>query len=137
MDDGTNKPETPIDKPVNQPKPKKVTFKEQYVKDQKKTAAAIQAFDIDDFTGQTEKTYTVQVDEYTVKYQLLSSLETRRLKNTLAAKGVEDLEDQGLAIIAEMMRKADGKTTTEKLNAMPAGLGNKIQNAISVASGFL
>jgi hypothetical protein len=72
-----------------------------------------------------------------VKYQLLSSLETRRLKNTLAAKGVEDLEDQGLAIIAEMMRKADGKTTTEKLNAMPAGLGNKIQNAISVASGFL
>lgn len=116
---------------------KKVTFKEQYLKDQKKTADAIKAFDIDDFAGDTTKTYTVQVDQYTVKYKLLSSLENRALNRELAAAGVTDLEEQGLAIIARMMFKADGKTTPEKLNAMPAGLGNKIQNAIGAASGFL
>lgn len=116
---------------------KKVTFKEQYLKDQKKLAAAVEAFDIDDFSGKTGVTYTVQVDRYTVKYQLLSSLETRALKRELTEQGVTDLEDQGLAIIARMMFKADGKTTPEKLNSMPAGLGNKIQNAIGAASGFL
>jgi len=101
----------------------KLDFKEQFSRDQAKLKQAIKAFDIDDFTGETTVTRTKVVEGYEIKYQLLSSLERRLLhKRVTEAKGVVDPVEEGVAIVAEMLHKADGKTTSEKLNNMPGGL---------------
>lgn len=116
----------------------KKTFVDAAEEDKRVREIAVKAFNIDDFAGKTTEESKVTIDGNIIKYKLLSSLETRQIKKDLMQKkGTLDLEEYGLAIVAYMMFKADGKTTVEKLDASPAFLVNKILGELGKASGFL
>ncbi len=117
--------------------PRKKTFTELYEEDQKKKAEAIKTFDIDDFAYKSDETLTILIDNVAVRYKLLSGKETRLLAKKLSEKNITDPAEMGLHVIAEMMHKADSKTTPEKLDMLPGGLGKKILEALGKASGFL
>lgn len=96
----------------------------------------LETFDIDAFTAEVGVTKTVTVPGAgAVQYQLLSYDEHHALLDKLDVK--IGLRDRGLHVIAEMMFRADGKTSFEKLKALPAGISNKIVDEIGKQAGFL
>ncbi len=119
-------------------KPKKKTFKEQFEEDQQKTDQAIKAFNIDDFVTSPELMRKVQVPGVgEVIFKVLSYDEVQQVHSQCKKLGITDPQEQGFYIIAEMMFKADGTTTPEKLHKIPGFLTNKIVERLGKESGFL
>ncbi len=122
----------------NETKPKKKTFKEQFEEDQQKTDQAIKAFNIDDFVTSPEVMRKVQVPGVgEIIFKVLSYDEVQQVHGQCKKLGITDPQEQGFHIIAEMMHKADGTTTPEKLHKIPGNLTNKIVERLGKESGFL
>lgn len=116
----------------------KKDFVKQFEKDQKQTEDAVKAFNIDEFTGETDKIYAATIPKVgVIKYKLLSYDELQELHKKLKEQGITDLQEQGLHVIAEMMHKVDEKTTPEKLHKLSGAKVNNIVSALGKASGFL
>ena len=97
--------------------PKKLGFKDQFAQEQQKQNRILAEFDIDNYTSEADVTYSEEIRGVgIVKYQVLNYDENKKLNEDLTAKGITKADDRGLYIVAEMMHRADGKTTPEKLS---------------------
>lgn len=104
---------TPDEPPV--PKGFEKLVKSQKV-DKGKNEIAMQIYDIDSVGIDTEELRETFVPNLgVVQFKALDYPEARAVYKECRAKGIVDTDLQGVAIIAKMMNKADGKTTYDKL----------------------
>jgi hypothetical protein len=121
--------------PTKEDKPK---FVKAFEKDQEKTDKILKSFNIDDFTGATDEEKTEAIDGLgVVKFKLLSLAEIKAIVKRMEVENVKAVEDQGTYLIAEMMHKADGTTTFEKLQNLPSAVASRLLEALGKHSGFL
>lgn len=117
---------------------KKKSFKDQFSREQKEIEDALKAFDIDTCLTEANVTYTADIEGVgKVQYRILSYDENLALNNKLTSDGVTNLGERGLCVVAEMMHRADGKTTPEKLHKLSAGKTNRLINVLGKKAGFL
>lgn len=108
------------------------------IQEDAKDKIAAKIYDIDDFTVDTEAERSVVIDGMgIVKFKALNYIEAREVYMTCRKLSIKDIDLQGLAIIAKMMNKVDGKTTYDKLVKKSLAEVTALSQTLGNQAGFL